>query len=116
MYNELSGKGFELLAFPCNQFLNQENGTNADIQKYVKEHFKSTFPLFSKSEVNGKHTNPVFRFLRVNSPLYDPKTGMTRKISWNFAKFLLNGQGKILRYFDPDDSLAEVRKAIEKLL
>jgi glutathione peroxidase len=94
----------------------QENGTNADIERYVKQHFNSKFPLFSKSEVNGKDTNIVFRFLRTHSLLYDPKTGMAKRISWNFAKFLVDGQGKVLRYFDPDDNLAEVRKAVEKLL
>ena len=67
MHNELSSKGFEILAFPCNQFFSQESGSEADIKKFVKENFGANFPIFSKIEVNGNNTHPLFVFLRNNS-------------------------------------------------
>jgi glutathione peroxidase len=90
MHNELGPKGFELLAFPCNQFFNQESGTPAEIIEFVRSRFGSKFTLFEKVEVNGPNTHPVYRFLRNNSELYDKKTKEAKVIPWNFSKFLLN--------------------------
>lgn len=67
MYNELSGKGFEILAFPCNQFFKQENGSHEEIIKFVKTNYNSKFTLFEKVEVNGPNTHPVYRYLRRRS-------------------------------------------------
>lgn len=71
MHNELSHKGFEVLAFPCNQFLNQENDSHEHIIKFVRHKFGTKFTLFEKVEVNGPNTHPVYRFLRNSSSLYD---------------------------------------------
>ena len=82
----------------------------------MKEHFHSKFPLFSKSEVNGPKANRVFLYLRTHSSLYNPNINMAKRIPWNFAKFLLNSEGKVVHFFKPDDSLVKVREEIEKLL
>lgn len=92
-YNQVKQDGFELLAFPCNQFFGQESGTNKEIREFVKRKFGSNFPLFEKIEVNGPKTHPVYRYLRTHSQLCNKETKLTKKIPWNFAKFLLNGKG-----------------------
>ena len=88
MHNELKDKGFELLAFPCNQFFSQESGTNQEILEFVTSRFGSKFTLFDKVEVNGPNTHPVYRFLRSNWG--KEKSGEAKVIPWNFAKFLIN--------------------------
>lgn len=75
MHKELSPQGFEILAFPCNQFFSQESGSHEEIKKFVDENFKAKFPIFEKVEVNGENTHPLFVFLRNHSELYNKKTG-----------------------------------------
>ena len=108
----MENKGFELLAFPCNQFFNQENGTNEEIVSFVKSNFQSAFKLFEKVEVNGPNTHPLYRYLRSHSELYDKTTNTSKVIPWNFAKFLLNEKGEVVRFFQPGDDMAEVRGEI----
>lgn len=67
IHNEYQSKGFEILAFPCNQFFNQESENEAAIKKFVKDNFNANFPIFSKIEVNGKETHPLFVYLRNHS-------------------------------------------------
>ena len=66
-YKQWSQKGLQILAVPCNQFKNQEPGSSAEINTYVKDNFQSEFPLLEKVEVNGEHPHPLFAFLRNNS-------------------------------------------------
>ena len=74
-HNKWRNNGFEILAFPCNQFFSQESGSPEEIQKFVKENFNVEFPVMEKIEVNGENTHPLFCYLRNNSELYDQKTG-----------------------------------------
>lgn len=74
MYEKYHEQGLEILAFPCNQFFSQENGTEKSIKQFVQDSFKVHFPLFSKVEVNGPKAIPLYQYLRFNSELYDPKT------------------------------------------
>ena len=67
MHNDLHSKGFEILAFPCNQFFNQENENEATIKKFVKENFNAGFPIFEKIEVNGQNTHPLYIYMRNRS-------------------------------------------------
>ena len=74
LYKELEDKGFQILAFPCNQFGQQEPGSNLEIFEWAKTNYGVTFPMFEKSEVNGDNACPVYQFLRMKSSLYNPET------------------------------------------
>ena len=116
MYNELSSKGLEILAFPCNQFFSQESGSEAEIKKFVKENFNASFPIFSKVEVNGENTHPLFIYLRNNSELFDSAKGTAKVIPWNFAKFIVDRNGKVIKFAPPTTAPHELREIIEKEL
>jgi len=89
LYEKYHSQGFEILAFPSNQFGSQEPGTNEEIKSFVKAQFGVTFPLFSKILVNGPNTEPLWQFLKSAQP------GLlgTESIKWNFTKLLCNRQG-----------------------
>ena len=114
MHEELHDKGFELLAFPCNQFGAQEPGTHEEINNYVTSNFGCKFPIFEKLEVNGDNTHPVYQYLKGCTPA-NLQPSVT-KIAWNFAKFLVNGKGEVVQYFEPKSDLDNMRKEIEALL
>jgi glutathione peroxidase len=112
IYKKYEGKGLTVLGFPCNQFGAQEPGTNAEIKKFCSTKFQVTFPLFDKIDVNGVHRHPLYVALAGKG---SPFLG---DIGWNFTKFLVDRDGKILKRFDSaaePDSL-EVTKAIEAAL
>lgn len=106
------GKDFSVLGFPCNQFGGQEPGSNAEIKEFCSSKFNVTFPLFDKIEVNGEHRHPLYVMLAGKD---SPFPG---DIKWNFNKFLIGKDGKILKRFDskvtPDSP--EVTAAIEAAL
>lgn len=104
------------MAFPCNQFFSQENGSPEEIRKFVDENFHAKFPIFEKVEVNGESTHPLFVFLRNHSELYNSKTGQADVIPWNFAKFILNSKGEVTHFFKPSKDISDVRKAVMELL
>lgn len=116
MYDQLHSRGLEILAFPCNQFFSQENGSEAEIKKFVKENFNANFPIFSKVEVNGENTHPLFVYLRNNSELYDKQTGTSKVIPWNFAKFILNSKGQVIKFAPPTTPPEDLRAFIEEEL
>ena len=115
-HDEFESKGLKILGFPCNQFLGQENKCDLDIAEFVRTKFKVKFDMFSKIEVNGENCHPLYRFLRVNSSLYDPNTGECKQIKWNFTKFILNRQGEVVLYKEPNDKPESFRLEIENLL
>jgi len=96
LYVKYHEKGFEILAFPCNQFGKQEPGTNEEIKKKVTEKYKATFPVFDKTLVNGKDSHPVFKFLRAKL-----SGTLGSSIKWNFTKFLCDRQGIPVKRFGP---------------
>jgi glutathione peroxidase len=106
--------GFEILAFPCNQFFSQESGTPEEIDAFVKNNFKASFPIMEKVEVNGENTHPLFVYLRNNSSLYDPATKTSKVIPWNFAKFFVDSKGQVIQFFAPTVKAEEVTAYIEK--
>ena len=116
MHAEFKDKGVEIVAFPCNQFANQESGTAEDIVAVARGKYGAEFPIMEKSQVNGKNTNEVFRFLRANSSLYDAKKKVTKEIPWNFCKFLVSGDGKRVRYYNPRIDPVKMIPDIEKFL
>lgn len=112
LYRKYKAKGFVILGFPCNQFGGQEPGTNAEIKSFCSSTFDVTFPLFDKVEVNGPNRHPLYAALAGKG---SPFPG---DITWNFNKFLLGRDGKILRRFDSDvePESPEVMRAVETAL
>ncbi|MEY2987168.1 MAG: hypothetical protein RJB13_689 [Pseudomonadota bacterium] len=93
-------QGFEVLAFPCNQFAGQEPGNEKEIQEFCSLKYKVTFPLFAKIDVNGSNADPLFEFLKKGKP----GIAGTEAIKWNFTKFLVSKDGQILRRYAPNIS------------
>nr|GMD70290.1 probable glutathione peroxidase 2 [Ipomoea batatas] len=111
LYDKYKDQGFEILAFPCNQFAWQEPGTNEEIQETVCTRFKAEFPIFEKIDVNGKNIAPLYKYLK------SEKGGVLGdSIKWNFTKFLVNREGKVVERYGPSTSPLKFEKDIENLL
>lgn len=111
LYEKYKDKGLEILAFPCNQFLSQEPGSNEEIQEVACTRFKAEFPIFDKVEVNGKDTVPLYKFLK------SKKGGFFGDgIKWNFTKFLVDKDGKVVERYAPTTSPLKIEKTIKSLL
>ena len=112
LYKEYSDKGFKVLGFPCNQFGQQEPDGDDKISEFCEINFGVTFPLFKKVDVNGDDADPLFKFLKSEA------RGIigTQAIKWNFTKFLVNREGKVLKRFAPKDTPEALRGAIEAQL
>ncbi|KAG6497430.1 hypothetical protein ZIOFF_045330 [Zingiber officinale] len=99
VYEKYKDQGFEILAFPCNQFMSQEPGSNEEIQEVACTIFKAEFPIFDKIEVNGKNAAPLYKFLK------SQQGGILGDaIKWNFTKFLVNKNGKVVDRYAPTTS------------
>ena len=112
LYNEYNSQGLEILAFPCNQFGAQEPGTNDEIKFFCTEKYNVTFPIFNKIDVNGPNEDPLYTFLKSS------KRGFLgyKPIEWNFAKFLINGNGDVIKRYLPSTKPKKIEKKIAKLL
>jgi len=99
IFEKYKGRGFEVLAFPANEFGHQEPGTDAEIKSFCSSKYNVTFPLFAKIVVKGKGIHPLYQFL--TSPETDPKA--SGPIPWNFTKFLINRKGEVIKRFEPGD-------------
>ena len=97
LYKKYKDKGLEILGFPCDQFGHQEPGNDEDIAKFCSLNFGVSFPLFQKTIVNGPEANPLFESLKKEAP------GLlgTKRIKWNFTKFLVTPDGKVLKRYAP---------------
>ena len=114
IYQKYKDQGFEILAFPANEFGAQEPGTDDQIKQFCSSNYKVSFPLFSKIVVKGKGIHPLYAFLTEQTT--DPKHA--GPIPWNFAKFLVNRKGEVISRFQPGvkPESAELSGAIEKAL
>lgn len=111
LYEKYKSQGFEILAFPCNQFGGQEPGNNEEIQEFACTRFKAEFPIFDKVDVNGKNAAPLYKYLK------SQKGGLIIDgIKWNFTKFLVNKEGKVIERYAPTTSPLKIEKDIENLL
>ncbi len=112
MYDKYQDKGVEILAFPCNQFKQQEKGSNEEIKAFCDLQFNIKFPLFSKVDVNGNNAHPLYKFLTKQAP------GIfgSEKIKWNFTKFLINKNGEVVSRYAPITKPEAIEKDIENLL
>lgn len=111
LYRKFKDSGFEILAFPANNFGNQEPGSNEEIKAFCALKFKTTFPLFAKISVKGRDIHPLYRFLTSQGPTAGP-------ITWNFNKFLIDAQGRVVARFASEmDPLApDLIKSLEAIL
>ena len=112
LYRAHREEGFEVLAFPCDQFGHQEPGDAEEIRNFCSLNYDVSFPLFAKIEVNGPSAEPLYRWLK------SEKAGFlgTEAIKWNFSKFLIDRQGRVVRRYAPNDAPAKLEKDIVALL
>jgi len=112
LHESYKARGFEVLGFPCNQFGGQEPGDADEIAEFCKVNFGVTFPLMQKVDVNGAGASPLFDWMKREAP------GIlgSRAIKWNFTKFLIDRQGKVVKRYGPADAPEAIAKDIEKLL
>jgi glutathione peroxidase len=112
LYAKHQSQGFEVLAFPCNQFKEQEKGSDDDIKQFCDLRFNIKFPLFGKIEVNGDNAHPLYDYLKAQAPGLLGSKG----IKWNFTKFLVNKQGDVIKRYAPTTKPEAIESDIEKLL
>lgn len=111
LYQKYHDQGFEILDFPCNQFANQAPGTQCEIQALSNNIVQNTFERFLKIDVNGENESPLYRYLK------SQKGGFFNKeIKWNFTKFLISREGKVIKRFSPTTKPEKIEKSIITLL
>ncbi|XP_074525611.1 putative glutathione peroxidase 8 [Halichoeres trimaculatus] len=107
LHRELGTSHFNVLAFPCGQFGDTEMGTSRDIEAYSKSTYGVTFPFFSKIKIMGSEADPAFRFI----------TDSVQKLpKWNFWKFLVSPEGKVVRFWRTDESMESVRQEVATMV
>ena len=111
LYDKYKDQGFEILDFPCNQFMGQAPGSAEEINTFCTLNYQTTFPRFAKIKVNGKEAEPLFDWLKKE------KSGpLGARIEWNFAKFLINSEGKVVERFSSKTDPLKMEEAIKTLL
>ena len=134
MYRDLKEQGFEILDFPCNQFANQAPGDADEIHQFCTLKFGTEFPQFKKIDVNGENAEPLFAFLATERPfagfgkglknaalskfadMNNKQFGDKAYIKWNFTKFLIDRDGKVIARFEPTADMKDVRNAVTEAL
>lgn len=111
LHQEYQGKGLEILAFPCNQFGNQEPGDADEIRNFCSLNYNVSFPLMGKIDVNGNDADPLWKYLK------SEKSGLLgSRIKWNFTKFLVDREGNVVGRFGPAVKPEQLKSEIEALL
>ena len=134
MYKDLKERGLEILDFPCNQFANQAPGSADEIHDFCTIHFGADFPQFAKIDVNGDEADPLYAFLATEKPfegfgkgiknaalekfadMNNKKFGEKAYIKWNFTKFLVDREGRVIARFEPTVDMKNVREAVTAAL
>lgn len=134
MYKEMREQGLEILDFPCNQFGNQAPGTDDEIHEFCTVKFGTEFPQFTKIDVNGETADPLFNYLAAEKPFEGFGKGIKNaalntfakannkvfgdkvNIGWNFTKFLIDREGKVVARFEPTVDMEEVKAAVKAAL
>lgn len=111
LYEKMKDQGFMVLGFPSNQFKNQEPEDEAGIKNFCELNYGVTFPMFSKVDVNGEHAHELFRYLRSET-----KGLLGDSVKWNFTKFLVGKDGKVIRRYAPQTDPMDIEKDILSLL
>ncbi|HEO8421245.1 glutathione peroxidase [Niallia sp. FSL W8-0635] len=112
LYQTFKDRGFSILGFPSNQFMNQDPGTNDEIKSFCEINYGVTFPMYAKIDVNGKDADPLYQYLTKELP------GVlgVKAIKWNFTKFLIDGNGNVIGRYAPSTKPSDLKEDIEKLL
>jgi len=112
LYRQYKDQGFEVLGFPCNQFLSQEPGDEQAIAQFCSTTYDVTFPMYRKIDVNGDNAHPLYRHLKSEA------TGIlgSEAIKWNFTKFLVGRDGKVIDRYATATKPEELKSDIEKAL
>jgi glutathione peroxidase len=112
LYRKYRERGFSVLGFPCDQFRQQEPGNETEIKEFCRLTYDVTFPLFAKIAVNGPMAHPLYEYLK------SARRGFlgTKAIKWNFTKFLIDGQGKVVRRFGPTVRPEKIEKDLLRIL
>ena len=134
LYEKYHDQGLEILDFPCNQFANQAPGSDDEIHEFCTIKFGTQFPQFKKIDVNGETADPLFAWLATEKPfegfgkglknaalnkfaaMNNKKYGDKTYIGWNFTKFLIDREGKVIARFEPTADMKEVREAVAAAL
>ena len=134
MYKEMKEQGLEILDFPCNQFANQAPGSAEEIHEFCTVKFGTEFPQFAKIDVNGENADPLFAFLATEKPFEGFGKGLKNAalktfsdmnnkafgdkayIKWNFTKFLVDRESKVVARFEPTVDMEEVRDRVKAQL
>ena len=112
LHDTYAGKGLTVLGFPCNQFGGQDPGSHEQIQAFCQLNYGVTFPMMAKVSVNGDQADPLFQWLKTEAP------GLlgSQAIKWNFTKFLVGRDGRVIRRYAPQDAPAKLAQDIEAAL
>jgi glutathione peroxidase len=131
LYRDDKDRGLEILAFPCNQFKEQEPGTDDEIQAFCKTTYDVTFPVFAKVDVNGPAAHPLYAYLRAEAPgdfgpaygdFYNaisnirPEADGTDEVKWNFTKFLVGRDGSVIKRYEPPVAPSDIQADLEQYL
>ncbi|MGT2754726.1 glutathione peroxidase [Streptococcus ovis] len=111
LYDRYKDQGFVILDFPCNQFMGQAPGSAEEINEFCTLNYQTTFPRFAKIKVNGKDAEPLYRWLKE-----EQKGALGKAIEWNFAKFLIDREGAVVKRFSAKSDPMEMVESIEALL
>ena len=111
LYQQYKDQGLEILGFPCNQFGGQDPGSNSEIGAFCQKNYGVSFPMFAKVDAKGAEAHPAFRYLTNNS-----KGILGNGIKWNFTKFLIGRDGRIIQRFAPTTKPESLQEEIEKAL
>lgn len=112
IYDTFKNDGVTVLGFPSNQFMNQEPGTNEEIKSFCELNYRVSFPLFAKIDVKGEQAHPLFTYLVDNVP----EPHYKGEIEWNFVKFLVDAEGKVVKQYPARTEPADIEVDIQKLL
>ncbi|MDP2228471.1 MAG: glutathione peroxidase [Moraxellaceae bacterium] len=112
LYEKYKDKGLMVLGFPCNQFLNQDPGSDSEISEFCELNYGVSFPMFAKIDVNGADAHPLFRHLTSAAPGLLGSTA----VKWNFTKFLVDRNGRVISRYAPATKPEDIAADIEKLL
>lgn len=112
LYRKYQDQGLAVLGFPCNQFGAQEPGNETQIADFCEKNYGVSFPMFAKTDVNGPHTHPLYAYLKREAP------GVlgSEMIKWNFTKFLLDREGKVVERYAPTTTPQDIERTIIELI
>lgn len=111
LYDQYKNQGFVVLGFPSDQFMKQEFDKEKEIQDFCQINYGVEFPVFHKTKVKGKEAHPLFKFLTT-----EKKGILGGEIKWNFTKFLVNREGKVIERYAPQTKPEKIKEDIEKAL